>query len=270
MVAFVLTTVTLPALAIEVLDQQNDTNMSAIADSASPGAVETGQIITVGVTGTLHRIDLQINRSFGTGGNALLSVYPAPGGVPSMTALGSASRLWSDIPTGGFGYISFDYSSQSIPVTAGQQLALGVLGTGSTNFLLRYGLDTYAGGDSKWRVIGASTWTAYAPPHDNGFRTYVDVVAVSSPGDFNDDGHIDAADYVVWRKNLGQPTETALHGNGDNMNGVDQGDYNLWRQNFAVSGSGAGGSSQPVPEPAATILDFAGSICVLLTQFRRK
>jgi hypothetical protein len=56
------------------------------------------------------------------------------------------------------------------------------------------------------------------------------------PGDFNADGNVDAADYVVWRANEG-----TLY---------DQDDYNDWRANFGRSiDDPAAGSRAPVPEP---------------------
>jgi hypothetical protein len=55
-------------------------------------------------------------------------------------------------------------------------------------------------------------------------------------GDFNQDGTVDAADYVAWRKN-NQPSE----------------DYVLWRENFgATSGQGSSGQSE-VPEPVTLL-----------------
>jgi hypothetical protein len=57
-------------------------------------------------------------------------------------------------------------------------------------------------------------------------------------GDFNDDGIVDAADYVVWRKNTGG-TYTAA-------------DYNNWRANFGAS-LGSGANSQSVPEPGRVL-----------------
>jgi hypothetical protein len=66
-----------------------------------------------------------------------------------------------------------------------------------------------------------------------GNVTYVTSTAI--PGDFTNDGKVDAADYVVWRKS--------------NING--QQGYNDWRTNFGrTSGSGAG-SAAAVPEPVA-------------------
>jgi hypothetical protein len=71
------------------------------------------------------------------------------------------------------------------------------------------------------------------------------------PGDYNGDGAIDAADYVVWRKNPG-----AFGGN--------PGGYNSWRAHFGqTAGSGLGTSaSAAVPEPATfVLLVFAATGC---------
>jgi hypothetical protein len=77
-------------------------------------------------------------------------------------------------------------------------------------------------------------------------------------GDYNVDGKVDAADYTVWRNNLGDADESALNGNGDGMNGVDEGDYTLWKSQFGqMSGPGAGAATS-VPEPSAMLLVFLG------------
>ena len=47
------------------------------------------------------------------------------------------------------------------------------------------------------------------------------VVPESLPGDFNQDGTVDAADFVVWRKGLGTT--------------YTQSDYAIWRANFGHS-----------------------------------
>jgi MprA protease rhombosortase-interaction domain-containing protein len=58
-------------------------------------------------------------------------------------------------------------------------------------------------------------------------------------GDYNEDGKVDAADYVVWRKTDGTPAG-----------------YNLWAANFgAMAGSGGGSNvAGSVPEPASAVL----------------
>ena len=74
------------------------------------------------------------------------------------------------------------------------------------------------------------------------------------PGDYNHNGVVDAADYVLWRK--GDP---AADGNGDTM--VDQSDYDFWRARFGNAAAGAGSgvvAGAAVPEPAGAALLIVG------------
>jgi autotransporter-associated beta strand protein len=71
-------------------------------------------------------------------------------------------------------------------------------------------------------------------------------------GDFNADGRVDMADYIVWRKS-----------------GGTTGDYNDWRTNFGRTSPGAGSGSSldgnsAVPEPSAVVLVILGIIAVAL------
>src|SRR3954451_12200251 len=69
----------------------------------------------------------------------------------------------------------------------------------------------------------------------------VDALTAVLAGDYNNDGKVDSADYVAWRKNPG---------------GFPANAYATWRSNFgqtAVSGSGANASAA-VPEPATIML----------------
>jgi hypothetical protein len=82
------------------------------------------------------------------------------------------------------------------------------------------------------------------------------------PSDFNSNGIVDAADYVLWRKG-GQLAN-------DTTPGVQPGDYNVWRSHFGQSaGSGsalpsAESPSAAVPEPAAGALALLGVSSILL------
>jgi len=71
-------------------------------------------------------------------------------------------------------------------------------------------------------------------------------------GDYNGDGKVDAADYVVWRKN----------------DGANQAGYNTWRTNFGRSLGGGTNALESVPEPATWI----SGLIVLggLTNLRRR
>jgi hypothetical protein len=72
-------------------------------------------------------------------------------------------------------------------------------------------------------------------------------------GDFNANGVVDAADYVLWRRHLGAASESSLNYAGNGLNGVDAGDYLLWRQNFAAVGVMPEGHDF-VPEPSGLLL----------------
>jgi hypothetical protein len=56
-------------------------------------------------------------------------------------------------------------------------------------------------------------------------------------GDYNGDGNVDAADYVVWRKTQGSTTELAADGNGDGK--VDEADLDIWKASVGHSAGGA-------------------------------
>lgn len=90
---------------------------------------------------------------------------------------------------------------------------------------------------------------------------YDDGIEVLLSGDFNDDGTVDAADYTVWRDNLGGDAAT-LNGNGDGDGNVDSLDYDLWVANYGSSSSSA--TSAAVPEPSSLFIvlstTFLGSI----------
>jgi hypothetical protein len=74
-------------------------------------------------------------------------------------------------------------------------------------------------------------------------------VATSLAGDFNFDGVVDAADYVVWRKS-----------------GGTQVSYDVWRAHFGQNAGNSAASevSAPIPEPATIVLlMFTGAGCCL-------
>lgn len=81
--------------------------------------------------------------------------------------------------------------------------------------------------------------------------------AAGLAGDFNDDGTVDAADYTIWRDNLGAADETALNGNGDGLNGIDAADYLIWKNNFGATA----GSGSAVPEPSTALLLLLALAC---------
>jgi beta-glucanase (GH16 family) len=77
-------------------------------------------------------------------------------------------------------------------------------------------------------------------------------------GDYNRDGHVDAADYVIWRKANGS-AGIGLAGDGTGNGTVNEADYLIWRQNFAATAA-ASGTAAAVPEPCVTSL-IAVALC---------
>jgi hypothetical protein len=90
--------------------------------------------------------------------------------------------------------------------------------------------------------------------------------ATGLPGDFNNDGFVNAADYTVWRNHLNESDEANINNNGDG-GGVGPGDYALWKQHFGSSGSGSLGTTG-VPEPA-TLAMLLVSVLVVGSTTRR-
>jgi hypothetical protein len=88
-------------------------------------------------------------------------------------------------------------------------------------------------------------------------------------GDYNSDGIVDGADYVVWRKAKAQGL-TTLPFRGYNISGpVGYDDYMYWREEFGESyGSGAALGESAVPEPSTVLVSMAAATMVLFRRAR--
>jgi hypothetical protein len=86
-------------------------------------------------------------------------------------------------------------------------------------------------------------------------------------GDYNNNGTVDAADYVVWRENLN--TSNVLP-NDPNGGTIDQDQYNTWRANFGrAAGGGTGANLEAVPEPATAVAALLTFLAVAVSSRRR-
>ena len=87
------------------------------------------------------------------------------------------------------------------------------------------------------------------------------VTAPGLNGDYNENGVVDAADYVIWRKTLGL-VNAGLPADGNGNGRIDLDDYNVWRINFGrTSGSAVGATVVTIAEPATGLtaaVTFAG------------
>ena len=80
------------------------------------------------------------------------------------------------------------------------------------------------------------------------------VPGMDLPGDYNLDGTVDAADYVVWRKSDGT-----------------QGGYDAWRNNYGRTAAAAAATSTAniaVPEANSLLLGFTGLFVLFTHRFR--
>jgi autotransporter-associated beta strand protein len=110
----------------------------------------------------------------------------------------------------------------------------------------------------------SGTWGAVgnvSADHQSPFFTGTGLLQVTTGGgDYNNDGVVDAADYVMWRKD---PAD----------NGGDPDGYNTWRTNFGNTTGGGGnnlGESPSVPEPTGVVLLLVGAIGMVKLGARRR
>jgi hypothetical protein len=95
------------------------------------------------------------------------------------------------------------------------------------------------------------------------------------PGDYNRDGVVNAADYVVWRNTRGQNVPAGTGADGDGNSFIGNGDYTFWRARFGNTLGGASGaalanSGSTVPEPAGLLLAIVAVTAALCSRDRRR
>jgi hypothetical protein len=113
---------------------------------------------------------------------------------------------------------------------------------------------------------------ATLPDHtggDVGSPGSVGTALVGVLGDYNNNGIVDAADYVLWRNGGPLANESDMPGT------VNQADYTFWRSRFgATSGSGTALNAANVPEPASlgllcgAMIYLAASLATRVRQIR--
>jgi hypothetical protein len=116
------------------------------------------------------------------------------------------------------------------------------------------------------------------------------LVSSAPTTDYNGNGVVDAADYTIWRDNLGDTGATQAQGDGDGDGNITQADYDLWKSQFGLTGvaapettfrtgsvvfdatlgSGGGALAMAVPEPSAGLLLIAGVGSLLFTRRRKQ
>jgi hypothetical protein len=101
-------------------------------------------------------------------------------------------------------------------------------------------------------------------PYGSNSSFNLKISAAGVAGDYNGNGAVDAADYVLWRK--GGPLQNEV----DSPGVVNAADYSAWRTRFGnTSGSGAVLEITSVPEAASVTLLIFGLLTTPLCHHRR-
>jgi hypothetical protein len=161
---------------------------------------------------------------------------------------------------------------------ARNNLALAIFNTNGSSILASSDVSPAGGTESinSLMLPGAGTYYARVTGANDAIQLYqltLSAAAAVLLGDYNHNGIVDAADYVVWRRTLGEavPLGTGADGNSDGQ--ITQADYDIWRAHFGQS-SAMGtslGLSENVPEPAiAFSISETALLLSFATGFRRQ
>jgi T5SS/PEP-CTERM-associated repeat protein len=222
------------------------------------GGTVQGLVLLVGTAGEIH-------------GNGNLIGHVRNGGLVSPGTSPGALHIDGDYMQSAGGELlielASDFSHDQLLVT-GKATLDGTLQVALLNgFMPSVGklFEVLHSGGGIVGAIASTTLPTLAPNLDwnvtySNVAVFLQVIS-TLPGDYDQNGFVDAADYVVWRANVGAAT---LHNRDANSTGlVGQADYDFWRANFgrtaAASGSIAAGSAgAAVPEPTTLVWALAG------------
>jgi hypothetical protein len=202
----------------------------------------TGQATAVGSTGLTST----------SGGGLAVSSAGVFYGTPTSSRYGTYDSV-----TGAYTNIA----NPAKPAGTGAYTALDFNGS------VLYGLNTGPGSPPPTHLVTIAPTTGTVTDLGASLNS-LDAIAFQPPppgitGDYNNNGTVDAGDYVVFRKTAG--TTTVLP--NDPIGGtIGPAQYTQWRSNFGKP-PGSGLSVNAVPEPTALGLILAG---MLATCFKRR
>jgi hypothetical protein len=107
-----------------------------------------------------------------------------------------------------------------------------------------------------WGAVGSGAQFTSSALSGTGWLQITTYVPSFLTGDYNSNGIVDAADFVVWRQSVG--AATIANRDSNNTGPVGAADYNSWRSHLGqIAGPGSGSDLHEVgsvPEPASTCL----------------
>jgi hypothetical protein len=249
-----------------------------LVNNTSGSGTGTGGVVvntggTLGGTGIIDTSSTNTNVTINAGG----SLAPGASAGTLTIAAGTGEVNLSSMTAGGLKFeLNTPAASDKVVVSSGT-LNLGTLDFSDFAFS---NLGSVAIGNSYTLFDAASSITATPGTLSGTFGGFAASLVLDNTnfdvklnitgtggilGDYNGNNIVDAADYVMWRNNVGQPAGTLPNDNTGVAIGQQQ--YNLWRSNFGNSAPGSGGSlagaGGAVPEPSACILVCFSAVLLL-------
>ena len=254
-----------------------------------------GKIISGGGGATVFFDDVTNNGEIRTSTNGFTVFFGSVSGAGSFTGTGTVNFEGDLLPGNSPAAISF---GGDVVLGVGSTLTMEIGGTspgaqhdqlnvagqlavdGTLNLSLINGFTPAAGQSFNlfdWGSINGTFDSLLLPALGSGlswntsqlYTTGVlSVVGAGLAGDYNNDGVVDAADYIVWRANLNTP---AVLPNDTTPGLVTAVDYDVWRAHFGqVLGTGDGTPTfaTTVPEPSTSLLVAAFLLASAMLRLR--